>query len=138
MRLKNLFLLIGIIVVLGIAGTFFYYSFYNIVDVKQVDYYFNVANKAGLVGDTNALRFGTIPPGSTGKRDVQITNTYDMDLLIRFEISGEKSEWVAAEKNNFILPGNNKTNISIFINPPAYAPDYENYTGTLKAYFLRP
>lgn len=123
---------------LTITSTITYYSFFKVVQVQSTSYSFSIENnKIGLVGDMDAVKFGTISPGGTGSRYLSFKNDFEFSIKVKIDVKGEKEEWIMVKENNFILePDTNKTiKITVFI--PKTAPEFQNFTGKVYAYYLK-
>jgi hypothetical protein len=137
MKLLNKILIVVAVISISISLALVYQAYYKIVQVKESDYSFNVANHVGLVGDRDAVKFGSITPDGFGIRKIYLENTFEFPIKANIKITGEKSEWISSQDNNFILePKTNKT-VELRVDVPAYAQNHANYTGKIKVFYLR-
>jgi|FLOH01.1.fsa_nt_gi hypothetical protein len=136
MKLKHLIFLLIAILLLSFSFALIYHSFFVIDHIESAPYSFSVRNKIGLVGDQDAIKFGGIHPGGKGTRSMYFDNIYDKPVKIRFNIKGEKSDWIQVQENNFWLQPGETREIEITVFVPGFADYHENYTGVVKAYYL--
>lgn len=79
----------------------------NLVDVREVEYYFEVVDTAGIDVGTDKLRLGGVSPGTTSRRGVEISGA-DADKVVAL-VKGEGSEMITVENNNIDVPEGNFT-----------------------------
>ncbi|MBC8500802.1 MAG: hypothetical protein ISS25_01985 [Nanoarchaeota archaeon] len=137
MKVKEIIILLVSLLLLTYGLSFLYYTYFKVVDVKSLPYYFSVQHHIGLVGDRDAVKFGGVMPGETGKRWLHLMNNLDFPVKVNIKIKGEKSDWITIEENNFILEPNTYNNVSIIVQVPEYAEQHTNYTGKVTAYYLK-
>jgi hypothetical protein len=90
----------------------------------------------GSIKGGNVLFFGTIPPGSMGYREIQVTNNEKFPLKIIVAIAGEASRFVTSSENNITInPG--KSAIVHFVAAIPWDATQENITGTAIVGFSR-
>lgn len=137
MKLINKILVIVAIISISISLALVYQAYFKIVQVKESNYSFSVANHVGLVGDRDAVKFGSITPNGFGIRKIYLENTFEFPVKANIKISGEKSDWISTQDNNFILEPNTNKTIELRVDVPGYAQNHANYTGKIKVFYLR-
>lgn len=137
MEKKNAIILLLILVFLTISLTMLTYSFFVIVDVKNVE--MQVIVKSGRVGinlDTDKLWFGMISPGSSASREIELTNNKDYELETVLKPSGEIGDYVSFSENPAILKPHELKKVRVMLSLPETIA-YGNYTGNLRIIFKR-
>jgi len=137
MKIQRIILILITLVILVIAGTIYYYSFFKVIKVQKANYFFSVDEKVGLNADMDALKFGSVPSGSVGTRGVLFKNTFDKAIIIRIKISGEKKEWIYSEENDFILEPEEEKKVKFIVTVPDNAKNHINYTGRVIAQYIK-
>ncbi|MGM5487733.1 MAG: hypothetical protein ACQESG_02175 [Nanobdellota archaeon] len=128
-------LLLGV-AVLVILATYFGYTYLYQADVQTLDIHIRVDDYLGMNTDTDRLWFGTISPGSHGKRYVNVTNPKDYPVVVDFSVKGDVSGWIRISDNGFALQPNGSKKLRVFAQVPKTA-SFGNYTGTLYVTFHR-
>jgi hypothetical protein len=129
-------LIVGILLTAGITSIF--YSSYKIRDYKEFDVYIKVAGKTevGFNLDPGVFNFGKVPPGGIAKRNATISHGYPEETIVKIEIEGKLDKMIFVNDNYFILPPNITKQIEVVVTIPEDQP-LGNYSGKLKAYFMR-
>jgi len=65
-----------------------------------------------------ALIFGVLMPGGSSSRSVSISNNYGHDIRVRAYVSGNISDFVFMDENDFIVRKNEARNISFVARVP--------------------
>ena len=109
---------------------------------------FNINSSTGLINftasvydvgfnlNTDKLYFGTVMPGGSGKRAINIFHNYTYPIKVKIFITGYISNWVKADKTEFTVQPNETINVPFTVNVPKGTP-YGNYTGKAKLVFAR-
>jgi len=104
-------------------------------EAAQTKMYLTVtAEEYGLNVDTDALWFGSITPGSSSSRPVNISSSRDSKVVIK--ATGELAKWIVVSKNNFKIATGEKAEVWIAVNTPTSA-QTRDYEGLLTVYFYR-
>ncbi len=127
---KLIVVLFVVSLVFVIASMFLPFS--KPVDVKEFDVIFIVDSSitAGFDIGTDALRFGSLSPGNSAKRNVDITNNYDFPLKIKVLISENIVDLIRADSDITVESGKNIT-IPVTLAIPKNFSD-GNYTGKIR------
>lgn len=112
-----------------------YFISNGVMQTKELDMFLTVSNYTGFNVDTDAIYFGTIPNGGSGKRIILLHNL-DVNSEVLIKKEGNFMDWILLEENNFFMEANESKNVSVSVRVPADA-DYGNYTGKLKIVFKR-
>lgn len=110
----------------------FYLSFFKPVHVTEFDVLFMVDSgfAAGFDLGTDALRFGSVSPGGSVTRTIDVRNDYNLPLRVDVSLSRNLIGLIDAERSFVVFPGENKT-IPIKLNIPKDFAD-GNYTGKIR------
>ncbi len=92
---------------------------------------FQVDDYVGINAGSDALHFGTIPPGNSGERYIILNNTNTFPVRVTSTFKGEAGKYAWTEPERVLSPGEGKE-ITILLTVPPSLPQ-GNYTGT--AYF---
>ncbi len=125
-------LLVIAVVCLILFLTVFGFSLLKSFQVKQaqeIDMQLTVGNYTGFNVNTSALFFGTVVPGGTSKRSINIHNPLETPLKVMLSIEGELSQWALVSNNSFELKPNESREILIEINVPSSA-EFGEYNST--------
>lgn len=123
------------LLLLGIGLTLIvYYGFY-LREVRTIPYDFHIKQGvAGLNAETDALHFGTLGPGGTSQRTLNVTPTDDCWLVVSFE--GNGSSYLRVEKNKIPLNAGEPLQLVFTVVVPSDA-QLGNYSGTARFFFYR-
>ncbi|MFP4424311.1 MAG: hypothetical protein ACLFP2_03690 [Candidatus Woesearchaeota archaeon] len=124
---------VGILVILA---TYFGYTHFYQADVQTLDIHVHVSDYIGMHTGTDALWFGTVSPGSSGKRYLNITNPKAYPVTVDFSVEGDVAGWMKVSENDFMLEPQETKKLSVFVKVPETV-SYGNYTGTLHVSFRR-
>jgi len=111
-------------------------SFILIKEVKTLDMQLKVDNNIGFNIDTDKIYFGTIPPGNTGARRVNIENMEYKKVISRIKLTGELKDWVTVSHNNFRLEKGESQEVTVDISIPEDA-EKKDYEGRFIILFTR-
>ena len=137
MKKNYIFILLLITALISITATILFYSFYKIVDVKEIDMTLIVGDHAGLDVNTEKLSFGMVmPTGSSCTRYVNLSNKKDYSLKVYILFFGSFAEEVSVSENYFILNSGEGKKLSFSAIAPKNAA-YGNYTGKARFVFKR-
>ena len=89
---------------------------------------------AGLNGDRDAIKFGTVMQGNKGARYVDIAYEKDDPAKVTIYILGEGKDWVAVSENNFVMNKGETKHLTFYLDVPGNA-SVANYTGQAKVIF---
>lgn len=111
--------------------TRFFIAKEDILGIEEILMDFEVDDYLGINADSDALHFGTVPPGNTGKRFISLKNDNTFPVRITITFKGDAGKYAWAEPELLLSEGEAR-NITISVYVPEDLP-YGNYTGT--AYF---
>jgi len=106
----------------------------EIVHTQKMPISVSVADYLGINVDSDSLKFGTIPPGSNGKRKITIINPFNLTVKAETEVQGEIKDWISYYPTTFYLNQNKGKEIEITINIPQNQ-EFGNYSGTFAVVF---
>jgi uncharacterized membrane protein len=89
-----------------------------------------VGSHLGVDVTKKFLSFGTIPPGSSGKRWINFTNIVNVPRVVHIDVTGNVSDWLYFPENDFLLKGGQTKRLEINIKIPKDA-HYGSYTGMM-------
>jgi hypothetical protein len=135
MKLKNLIVLLIAIFVLIVFVSIFVYNNFLIKEVRLVPADFNVTVHSGLVGDVDALHFGSIQANGESYRDMHIEAEEDAFVVIK--VRGEIKEFLSADQPHFFIKGGSKQTIQFRLDVPR-GTSFGARTGVVYFYFLDP
>ena len=124
---KGIIIIISLILVLKNTET-------EIVHTQKMPISVSVADYLGINVDSDSLKFGTIPPGSNGKRKITIINPFNLTVKAETEVQGEIKDWISYYPTTFYLNQNKGKEIEITINIPENQ-EFGNYSGTFAVVF---
>lgn len=133
-----LIIIFSIGILLGVSSYTWYYTNkinnLNTISSYTVDAHVEVTEyNAGLNGDSDALKFGKVPLGASSTR---FLNIYSInESIVKIEASGNISQFLSVDKNNFIIPKNSNDTITFNLDVP-YDVAIGNYTGIIKVIFI--
>jgi hypothetical protein len=124
--------------VAGVLIALFFYWYMNVLPVYDtVEMGMEVYVDTGVSGfslDTDAIRFGILPPGGNAVRDMVVTSG-PYKSLVTIEYLGSIAEWVSVSENNFVLePLENRT-VGVSLTVPPDNPEKDFRNGTLRIVF---
>ena len=101
-----------------------------------MEIFLEVSEVVGIDAGTDAIQFGSVPPGGTGSRNFTLGNIYDIPLRVEIKVSGEVKDMVTLSENNFWLqPGESKSiKITAAISKDT---EFGEYSGKMLALFKR-
>ncbi len=102
---------------------------------KTIDAEVKVSDHVGFKLDTDKLYFGTITPGGSADRKVNISVPRDSYVVIT--MGGELKDWLRPKYNGFSLEADTQKAIKFTVHDPEKAEE-GNYTGTVTFTFYRP
>ena len=108
----------------------------SIYEIREIGVDVYVRKTPGLNVDSDALRFGTVPPGGSGRRNISIEND-DVANIVTIEAYGDIASWVYVSENDFYMAPSESKSIEVTVNVPEDTPvrDYRN--GTLRIIFRK-
>jgi len=119
---------------IGLTGIF--YSLYMIKEVKEVDMLLKVSDVVGLNTDSDAIKFGIVPPAGIGTRTFILKNDYEIPLKTYIEISGDIKPFIRLEDNYFWLNPGEQKEIKIYADVPKDA-EFGEYKGKMRVLLKR-
>lgn len=135
MKLYRLLAIAAIVFLFTATFTMIWYRHVYTLERYVIPASFAVENGvAGITTDTDALRFGTMPPAGTSRRRMVITPAHDSRLAITIE--GNGSLYLYPNKNNIALKEGNQTTILFTAALPANM-TLGNYTADVTFTFYR-
>jgi hypothetical protein len=133
MNLTRLIVILLITVFVSICLSFYLVNKTLLFSYKEVAIDFKVEEHLGFNSDKDALHFGTLIPGYTGFRNLDIQN---IDCKKCRVVLKTDSKWINIDKNNFILNQNEKETVYVYLNVPTDA-KIGQYNNTLKIYLWK-
>ncbi|MFO7872220.1 MAG: hypothetical protein R6U26_01095 [Candidatus Undinarchaeales archaeon] len=97
---------------------------------QRIDMQINVGNYTGFNVNTSALFFGTVVPGGTAERQVELTNPGKKPLTAILRVSGILDSWTTISDNNFEIEPEETRNVTVKLVIPPDA-EMESYRSTL-------
>lgn len=134
---RRVILLLALAAVLSylVTMTAFYLVYSSsIYEIRELDMDVYISNTPGLNIDDDAIHFGKIPPGSSGRRNITIDNDA-VPNLVSLEAHGDMAQWVSVSQNDFVMDGYDSIELSVIVHVPgdAEVPGYSS--GTLLIIF---
>ncbi len=133
MKLKKLIWIIVIVAILTAIFTYFLYSKFLILEVKDLPTDVNVTsiNKVGFNLDKDRIHFGTISNGGNSKRQIDLHNTKLVRVEVRLIGIGDIKEFLYFEPQKIVLSPGETVNVSITAIVPPNTP-YGGYEGYIR------
>ncbi len=131
-----IFVLIAILATAGITQPI--YHKYKYPSSKDIPVFVEVVKetKIGFNTRTDALYFGTIPSGDSGRRFLEIANDHSTPVEVQIGVEGAIATWVRSSDNYFVLQPGEKSQISIEMYVPSDV-QAGNYTGRMSILMKR-
>ncbi|NQU79867.1 hypothetical protein HQ545_08940 [Candidatus Woesearchaeota archaeon] len=139
LNIKTVIFLVIIIFVLGMGATLMYYGISKIAHVQNYDVRIETGEPKyiGFNADPT-LDFGILPiSGGSVKKELLITNEYDMPIAINIRVSGDVVPFIQITDNDFILNPKESRKIKVGAHIPSDFGKIAVFTGNLKVSFLR-
>ncbi len=136
MKIGRFLLLLIILVVLSAFLAYFFYNYFIIENIINLDMYAKVGGHFGINADADAMKFGMIMPGTSGERSILVSNSATYPLRVVILKSGDMADWVNPSENKFILKENESKQIIFEVNAPKNS-NFGNYTGKVKIIFKK-
>lgn len=134
MRWQTIILLLSIFL-FGVSMTLIAYFGFYLTEYQNVPLDFLVQHGvAGMDLDTDALHFGTVPPGGVARRSMTVTPVRDARLLVRFR--GAAAQFMSVAPNNIMV----HEGVPFLLNFTVTIPENTsegNYTGEARFFFFR-
>jgi len=116
MKRKNLFnIFLGVFILFLILGGVFIYlarpgfgvKKNEILHVQEIPVLFEITDQkiVGINADTDALKYGTVMKGNTGKREITIVNPFNVDVNVKISFSEDIAEYMELDFDDFNLYG---------------------------------
>ncbi len=121
-----LYATIILVILITFANILYLENQNSVVETWEYDMFLTVSNYTGFNVDNNAIFFGTVKPGGTSSRKIQLNNN-DLTLKVSIYTDGDLAKWVYTEQSSFILyPKKEKVvNVKAFVPKDAKYGDYE-------------
>jgi len=103
-------------------------------NTENINVFINVGDYVGFNVDTDALYFGTLPPGNSANRNINIYHDMNFPKKVIITPYGEVSEWLTFSENNFWLQPEEYKQVNIKIAVPKNM-ELGNYTGNISINF---
>lgn len=126
------FVIILALALLFSALIFFLSSFFS---YERIPVQLTVSDDVGFNVGTDALYFGSAPPGSSVDRVIHIKNDPFFFGRVNIKVFGEVSPWTYVTDNNFYLANNEIEDVTISITIPEDT-SRKDYNGTLRIYLF--
>ena len=109
--------------------SYFLIDNYFILGEREIFASFSVSDHSGFDLNKTALTFGLIKPGFTSSRTANITNNFEMPVLVIIKANGDLSEFLIVSENEFILSPNEekKLSFSVFLPKDILIKDYKGH-----------
>ncbi|MBN1156298.1 hypothetical protein JXA85_01660 [Candidatus Woesearchaeota archaeon] len=133
MRLNKLLLLLFTVALVAAGLTSFIYVHRVVQDALTVDAHVEIGDYVGFNLDTDKLYFGTVFPGGSAERAIQISHHLKEPSLVTIRIDGPIATWIEPEYYSFFLYNQTK-DIMFRIYPPRDAA-FGNHTSTIRFFF---
>ncbi len=133
---KKLIILLISLFVIGFSSTWIIYSLFFAPQVGYLGVEFSVTDQriAGLNGDRDAIKFGTIMQGNKGVRYVDIGYQKEGPAKVTIYILGEGKNWVAVSENDFVMKYGETKHLTFYLDVPGDA-SVGDYIGKAKVVF---
>ncbi len=125
------------VIVLGLALLFSALMFFlsSFLSYEQIPIQLTVSDDVGFNVGTDALYFGSVPPGSSAHRVIHVRNDRFLFGRVNIKVFGEVAAWTSVTDNNFYLANNEIEDVRISVRIPADA-SHRDYNGTLRVYLF--
>ena len=117
-----------------LAFQYFYTT--SIYEIREVGMDVYVRNTPGLNVDSDALHFGIVPPGGSGRRTITIEND-DIANTVSIEAYGDIASWVYVSENDFYIAPSETRSIEVSVDVPGDTPVRSYRNGTLRLIFRK-
>ena len=136
MKLIKLIIILLIVsfVILGSTSFIYYHLHKPEVIIVSMDLTVEDSDVIGFNSDTDALHFGTMPPGSRGNRIINISNNQDYPIIIQIAFEGDLAPLVIATPNPLIIQPDKTSSVLFEVTVPVGAKE-RTYNGT--AYIIQ-
>jgi hypothetical protein len=131
---RELALVSALVVIISVFGTAIAFTALYHREAAAVSMHLRVSNYTGFNLDSDALYFGTVPPGGSGARDLIIRNEADSARLVSVVLAGPLAEWVSAGESSLTLSGRENRTIPFQVIVPEGA-EFGEYIGTISLIF---
>jgi len=135
MKIK-FFLVLVMVLAFLVASPFFLYEKIMLCDYLELDSYLTIGTNLGFNVDTDALYFGTVPPGLSASRSVYINESNCGKVKVIIKVEGEFKDWVTISDNGFILLREEGKSVDFQVNVPNDAV-FGDYNSKVKFYFWK-
>jgi len=126
--------IIIVIILVGLIGIFsamsLYYTFFT-VNIQELNMDLIVDDHIGFNTQTDALHFGTMFLGGQAERELTVSNDNRYPVIVNIKNTGNCSDFVTVDKNNFLVPSKNNHTIKYTMNLPMTA-NKGNYDGVTR------
>jgi hypothetical protein len=106
----------------------------SIYEIREIMMEVYVQKTPGLNVDHDALRFGIVPPGGRGSRNITIEND-EVANIVSIEAHGDIAEWVYVSHNDFYIAPGESMPIRVTVDVPGETPVRSYRNGTLRLIF---
>lgn len=130
MKKEDIAVILFSFALLAVVLTSFFYTLFTVKETKILDMNLRIGDYIGFNLDNKALEFGTMEPGGSSTRALQLENNYDFPLQVSVSFSPRndldsilgrsrpiKEEWITLSQNNFILESGKTADIKFTIKP---------------------
>ncbi len=115
---------------------FQYYYMTTIYEIRAIETEVYVQNTPGINVDSEALRFGIVPPGGRGRRNLSIEND-GVANTVTIEAFGDIAEWLLVSENDFFLEPFESKEVEVTVEVPEDTPMRTYRSGTLRLTFRK-
>lgn len=126
------YLALFVLLLAGLAAVYWFF-----VPIQATTYKMDLLVKEPrLVGfnlDTDAIHFGTAPPGGTGERAINVRNN-EKPARVTVKTAGDLAPWLTVSESSFRLGPLENKSVTFYAKVPASARQ-GNYTGTATILF---
>jgi len=109
---------------------------YNTLDSQELPMKIEVATYVGLSVTNSTLDFGSVPGSGSARKNITITNSFDIPVVVRIKPTGVMYNWTGGYEPEFTLePGQEKEFMLVVRVPPGTPMGM--YNGTLSVLFTK-
>ena len=117
MKRNTLLILIVFVCIITSIATYVIMQIVNIESVRTIPMDVRVEKSYGFNVDTDAVHFGSLPPGAGGTRIFSI-NGDNRQHTVEIISSGDIGQWVSISPREFNLAADETINVSVSVSVP--------------------
>ena len=104
---------------------------------SEIDILLKIDEPAGFAVNGTVLNFGTLPPGTSSFKTLNLTNGYSFPIKVKLSVIGNVSDFLVFENYYFLEEGEVKQ-VKIKTVEISKNDVYGNYSGNLIVEFFKP